>query len=71
MLFVTQVGLAYHFRDDEARTIASLTILAWVYLGLACILFAVNGRSLIKMIRIALGSTATPIVGRTGASGTG
>ena len=71
VLFVTQVGLAYHFRDDEARTIASLTILAWVYLGLACILFAVNGRSLIKMIRIALGSTATPIVGRTGASGTG
>jgi cation:H+ antiporter len=71
VLFVTQVGLAYHFRDDEARTIASLTILAWVYLGLACILFVMNGRPLIEIIRVALGPTAAPIIGRTGASGTG
>ncbi|WP_454642835.1 hypothetical protein [Bradyrhizobium liaoningense] len=68
VLFVTQVGLAYHFRDNEARTIASLTILAWVYLGLACILFVVNGRPLIETIRVALGPTAAPIVGRPGAS---
>lgn len=71
VLFVAQVGLAYHFRDDEARTIASLTILAWVYLGLACILFVVNGRPLIEIIRVALGPTAAPIVSRKRASETG
>lgn len=71
VLFVTQVGLAYHFRDDEARTIATLTILAWVYLGLTSVLFVVNGSSLIKILRLALGHLAARIAGRTGLSGTG
>jgi hypothetical protein len=32
-LFAVQVGLAFVYRNDEARTIATLTWLAWVYLA--------------------------------------
>ncbi|WP_082765423.1 MULTISPECIES: sodium:proton exchanger [unclassified Phenylobacterium] len=53
-LFAVQVGLALHFRDDEARTIASLTGLAWVYLGLAAVLFASQGRELVRVVRSGL-----------------
>lgn len=35
LLFGVQVAIALIFRDDPARTIASLTTLAWVYLGLS------------------------------------
>lgn len=34
-IFAVQVGLAFHFRNDEAATIQSLTILVWIYLALA------------------------------------
>ena len=50
-LFAVQVGLAFYYRNDEARTIATLTALAWVYLGLAALLFLINGRRLIGLLR--------------------
>lgn len=71
VLFVSQLVLAYHFRDDEARTIVTLSILAWVYLGLAGVLFVANGSSLIGILRVGLGFLVARIAGRTGISGTG
>ena len=71
ILFVVQVGLAFSLRDDEARTIASLTVLAWVYLGLAGVLFVANGRALLDLLRVALGPSAAPCLTRTNPSGTG
>lgn len=72
ILFVVQVGLAFSLRDDEARTIASLTVLAWVYLGLAGVLFVANGRALLDLLRVALGPSAAPLSpARTNPSGTG
>jgi len=53
-LFAVQVGLAFYYRNDEARTIATLTWLAWVYLGLAGLLFLINGRRLFALLRSAL-----------------
>lgn len=50
-LFAVQVGLAFHFRDDEARTIASLTILAWMYLGLTLLVVLLSRRQLITVLR--------------------
>lgn len=71
-LFVLQVGLAYSFKDEEARAIASLTVLAWIYLGLAGVLFVVNGRALLESLRIALAPSAAPSSSiRTDPSGTG
>ncbi|MHB0670479.1 hypothetical protein [Roseomonas mucosa] len=68
-LFAVQVALAFLYKDDEARTIATLTMLAWAYLGIAAILFAVNGGRLIGILRIAfLGApaSATPVPDREG-----
>lgn len=45
-LFVVQVTLAVAFRDDEARTIETLTWLAWAYLALAAVIAAVNWKRL-------------------------
>jgi cation:H+ antiporter len=53
-LFGVQVALAFAYRNDEARTVATLTTLAWIYLGLAAILFLVNGRRLLDLVRTAL-----------------
>ncbi|MGV7030571.1 sodium:proton exchanger [Methylobacterium symbioticum] len=53
-LFAVQVGLAFVYRNDEARTIATLTWLAWVYLGLAGVLFLINGRRLVALARTVL-----------------
>lgn len=44
-LFSVQIVLAFIYRDDAARAIASLTMLGWLYLGLAAILFMWSGRS--------------------------
>lgn len=52
-LFGLQVGLAFAYRDDAARTVATLSVLAWVYLGLAAILFLVNRRHLVDLLRVA------------------
>ncbi len=45
-LFAVQVTLAVLWQGDEARTIAGLTWLAWAYIGLAAVIFALNVRSL-------------------------
>ena len=45
-LFVVQVSLAFAFREDEARTIASLTMLGWAYLALAGVIAAANAKRL-------------------------
>lgn len=52
-LFVVQVALAFYFRNDEARTIISLTWLAWAYLGLAAIVFAINMKRFVTILRTA------------------
>lgn len=52
-LFGLQVFLAFHYRNDEARTIATLTWLAWLYLGLASLMFVINGRQLVTILRTA------------------
>lgn len=64
-LFGVQVALAFLYRNDEARTISTLTMLAWVYLGLAGVILAVNGRRLLDLLRTAFlgapsGVTLTP-----------
>lgn len=50
-LFTVQVALASVYRNDEARTIATLTWLAWAYLGLAGLLFLIDGRRLFTLLR--------------------
>ncbi|MCI3130782.1 sodium:proton exchanger [Phenylobacterium aquaticum] len=50
-LFAVQVGLAFHFREDEAATIKSLTTLAWIYLALAAMLILLNGQQLASTLR--------------------
>lgn len=45
-LFAVQVTMAVLWQSDEARTIASLTWLAWAYIGLAAVIFALNVRFL-------------------------
>lgn len=60
-LFALQVALAFIFRNDEARTIATLTWLAWAYLGLAALLFLINGRRLVAILRTAFLSPSTAI----------
>lgn len=53
-LFAVQVGLAFVYRNDEARTITTLTWLAWTYLGLAGLLFLINRRRLVALLRSAI-----------------
>ena len=53
-LFAVQVGLAFVYRNDEARTITTLTWLAWTYLGLAGLLFLINPRRLVALLRRAI-----------------
>ena len=45
-LFSAQIALVLNFLGDDARTIASLTWLAWGYLALAAAVFAANARAL-------------------------
>lgn len=42
MLFTVQVALAFTYREDEARTIATLTWLGWAYIVLAAAIAAGN-----------------------------
>lgn len=66
-LFAVQVTLAFVFRDDEPRTIATLTWLAWAYLALTVVLLLINARQLVAVLRNAfispsnaLGVTPSP-----------
>lgn len=61
-LFVVQVALALAFRDDEPRTIMTLTWLAWAYMALAGVLFAVNARRLGAIVVQAATGRSSPIL---------
>lgn len=60
-LFTVQVALAFYYRNDEVRTITTLTWLAWAYLGLAAVVFLINGRQLASILRIAFVSSSKAI----------
>lgn len=60
-LFAVQVALAFYYRNDEVRTIATLTWLAWAYLGLAAVLFLINARRLVSILRVAFVSSSKAI----------
>ena len=64
-LFAIQVALAFTFRNDEARTIATLTWLAWAYLGLAAVVFAMNAKQLGAILRTAFLSSSGAIEAAT------
>lgn len=53
VLFTVQVGLAFVYRNDEARTIATLTALGWTYLGLTIVLAFVRKQELVAVVRSA------------------
>ncbi|MDF2381808.1 hypothetical protein JMG10_10055 [Nostoc ellipsosporum NOK] len=53
-LFLVQVGLALHFLGDQAKTIITLTWLAWAYVALAAAIFAANVRSFGHLLRVGL-----------------
>lgn len=53
-LFAIQIALAFRFMGDEARTIASLTWMAWGYLALAAAIVARNAKSFGHVLRIGL-----------------
>lgn len=51
-LFVVQVALALSFQGNELRTIQTLTWLAWGYIALAVVIFAINGRALLELATV-------------------
>lgn len=60
-MFAVQVALAFIFRNDEARTIATLTWLTWAHLAIAGVLFLVNARQLAAILRAAFLSPSAAI----------
>jgi cation:H+ antiporter len=53
-LFSVQIAVVLYFLGDEARTIASLTWLAWAYIALAALVATTNARSLGHMLATGL-----------------
>ncbi|MFT4935332.1 MAG: Ca2+/Na+ antiporter [Pseudoalteromonas distincta] len=53
LLFVLQVMLAVYFLGDQTPTVASLTVLAWAYLGLAGLVMAMNAWRLRHLLLLA------------------
>lgn len=61
VLFFGQLGVAFAFQHDEARTIAFLTRFAWLYLALAVVLFIGQYKQLLHYLRVAfVGAIAAP-----------
>ena len=50
-LFSVQIVLAFVYRADAAKAIASLTMLGWLYLGLAAVLFMLSGPAAWRAVR--------------------
>ncbi len=48
-LFAVQVGVAWGLQGNEPRSIAVLTVLSWLYLTLALVLFAGNRLALVRI----------------------
>lgn len=59
-LFSVQLGLAFVFRTDEARTIQTLTGMAWFYLALAAGMLVWNRQGLRDYLRVGLLAGVTP-----------
>lgn len=59
-LFLLQIALAFTFHNNEAKSIAVLTALAWLYIALAAILFAWNRLTLLQYARTGLFNRAEP-----------
>lgn len=59
-LFIAQLMIALSLRQDEARDIAALTVVAWGYLVLAAALMALNWRAISGLISTAFSLTAKP-----------
>jgi cation:H+ antiporter len=57
-LFVAQLMIALTLRQDEARDIAALTAVAWGYLILAGLLFALNWRAIAGLLSTAFSLAA-------------
>lgn len=53
-LFVAQVFVAFFYRADPVREVAMLTYAAYIYLGLAALLFLAQVRRLPGLVRAAL-----------------
>lgn len=53
VLFAAQVSLALAFMGDAGRTIGSLTLLAWAYLGCAAFITLINRRQLGHLLLVA------------------
>lgn len=65
VLFTVQVTLAFTFRDDEARTIETLTWLGWAYIALAAFIAAANLDRL-KLVKTGLlGERRSPVPQQT------
>ena len=54
VLFLFQVGTAFVFRENEARTVSILTSMAWMYLVLALPLFLLDRTRVAAYIRSGL-----------------
>lgn len=61
VLFAVQVSLAFTFRDDEAKTIETLTWLGWAYIALAAGIAAANLDRLKLLKTGLLGERRSPI----------
>lgn len=59
-LFFVQFGIAFVYRNDEATTIRSLTVMAWLYLVLAAGLLIWNRACLMNAIRGGLQGRENP-----------
>lgn len=59
MLFSAQLALAFSLQGDEARTVRALTGFAWIYIALAAALFAVQWRSLVRIVKRAFSMAAS------------
>jgi cation:H+ antiporter len=68
VLFIAQFAVALVLRQDEARDIAVLTAIAWGYLVLAAVMFALNWRQVrdlvATVVAIAAAKTAHPDLGK-------
>jgi len=58
-LFFGQLAVAFMLRGDEVRDIAALTVVAWLYLVLAGLVFAWNWRSLGSIVGLVLAPHTT------------
>lgn len=64
-LFIAQVTLAFVYREDEPRTIVTLTWLGWAYIGLAAAIAASNVARLKLVWSGLFGELRSPVAARS------